>query len=307
MKAITYYQYGPPEVLGLEEVPKPVPRANELLVKVHATTVTSGTLWIRQGRFPGSWLFTALIRLMSGLSKPTKPILGYEFSGVVEAVGSKVKLYKTGDAVYGTTIGLRQGAYAEYVCVPEKWNQGVVALKPTVLSFEAAAALPVGGMTALHLLKKAKIQTGEQVLVYGASGSVGTYALQLAKYYGATVTAVSSKANLALLRSLGADQAVDYVTDDLSSFKGKFQVVFDAVGKLSTAQIKALTSPGGRSCSVKSLTSEKQVYLQELEKIISEGKLQPYIGSEYPLEEIVAAHAHAETGHKRGNLVIKVR
>ncbi len=306
MKAVVYSHYGPPDVLELREVAKPVPKANELLVKVHATTVTSGTVWVRQGKFPGSWLFTVLLRLMSGIKRPSKPILGYEFSGIVEAVGNKVKLFKKGDAVYGTTTGLRQGAYAEYVCVPEKWNQGVVALKPETLSFEAAAALSIGGMTALHLLKKSKIQKGEQVLVYGASGSVGTYALQLARYFGATVTGVSSKSNLSLLQSLGADHVLDYMTDDLSGIQGKFQVVFDAAGKLSTAQMKALVSPGGRCRSVKSITNEKQDYLEELEYIIRQGKLQPYIGVKFPLEEIVAAHAHADTGHKRGNLVVMV-
>jgi len=186
MKAVVYTNYGPPSVLHLTELDKPVPKSNEVLVRVCTSTVTAGTVWTRQGIFPGSWPFTVALRLMTGLFRPRRPVPGVEFAGVVETVGDRVATFRPGDAVYGTTTGLRQGAYAQYVCVPESWRGGVVSLKPARLTFAEAATLPVGGMTALNLLRKVSLQKGQSVLIYGASGSVGTYAVQLATYLGAS-------------------------------------------------------------------------------------------------------------------------
>jgi len=233
MKAAVFNQYGSPAVLHLAEIDKPIPKDKELLVRVYSSTVSAAVIWVRKGQFPVSRILTFLIRLMFGITKPRQPILGFEFSGVVEDVGKDVMLFRRGDEVYGTTTGLKNGAYAEYVCVPEKWSQGVVAFKPNVLTFQEAAALPVGGMTALQLLKKAKIEKGHRVLIYGASGSVGTYAVQLAKYFGGYVVAVCGTTNIELVKSIGADQVIDYTKTDISQLEDRFDVILDAVGKFS--------------------------------------------------------------------------
>lgn len=306
MKAAIYTEYGAPSVLRLQDVPKPSPKNNEILVKVYASSVTAGTLWGRQGQFPGSKIFTVIARLIFGITKPRKPILGYEFSGVIEAVGNDVAHFRTGDTVYGTTTGLSQGAYAEYVCVPERWKQGVVARKPPTLTFEEAATLPVGGMTALNILQRANIKPNQDVLIYGASGSVGTYAVQIAKYWGARVTAVCSGRNAELVQSLGADTVIDYTTTDIQTLATPFDVVFDAVAKLPPAIAKSLLKQDGKALSVTSITSEKQEFLDTLEGMIAEHKLKPVIDKTYPLENIVQAHEYSDTGHKRGNVVITV-
>lgn len=306
MKAIVYHTYGAPEVLQFREIEKPVPKGNEVLVKVHASTVTSGTIWIRKGEFAGSRLFTFLLRLMYGFKQPQKQVIGFEFSGIIESVGANVSNFKKGDPVYGTTTDLKQGAYAEYVCIPESWKQGVITRKPDSLSFEEAAALPIGAMTAYHILRKRNIQQGAKVLVYGASGSVGSYAVQLAKFRGAQVTAVCSAPNREFVQLLGADEVVDYRTNDLSQFTGQFDLVFDAVGKLPSSRGKALLKQGGKWCSVKSITSEKTSYLDEFHQMISDGKLKPMIDRIYPLEDIVEAHRYVESGRKRGNVVILI-
>ncbi|TAE28669.1 MAG: NAD(P)-dependent alcohol dehydrogenase [Cytophagales bacterium] len=306
MKAVIYTTYGPPSVLQLTDIAKPVPDHNEVLVRVSASTVTSGTLWLRKGAFPGSTLFTVLLRLMFGITRPRKPVLGVEFSGTVEAVGDSVAQFRPGDVVYGTTTGLRQGAYAQYVCVPETWREGVLAVKPTELTFQEAAALPVGSMTALHILQKAAIQQGQEVLIYGASGSVGTYAVQLATYFGGRVTAACSPANFAMVQSIGANAVVDYAQPDLSNWENRFDVVFDAVGKLPSSLGKQLVKKGGHFLSVKSVTSEKVEYLRSIHQIIAEGRLKPVIDRTYPLDEIVDAHAYVELGHKKGNVVVTV-
>ncbi len=307
MRAAVYTKYGSPSVLQLREVEKPVPKSKEMLVRVHASTVSSGVIWIRKGHFPGSKLFTCLIRLVFGITKPKRNVLGFEFSGTVEDIGSDVKLFKKGDEVYGTTTGLKNGAYADYVCIPERWKQGVVALKPQHLTFEEAAALPVGGMTALQILLKAKIQSGHKILIYGASGSVGTYAVQIARYFGATVTGGCSTANIELVKSIGADEVIDYTKADITQYKERFDIIFDAVGKLKTSKCKPLLNKGGRFCSVKSLTHEKNQYLDLLHKMISEGKLKPIIDRSYSLEHIVEAHKYVDLGHKKGNVVIIIR
>lgn len=306
MKAVVYSAYGPPSVLRLAELPMPTPKPNEVLVRVHASTVTAGAVWVRQGIFPGSKLLTGMLRLLFGLTRPRRSVLGFEFSGVVEAVGKRVTRFRPGDAVYGTTTGLRQGAYAEYVCVPESWRMGVVALKPAELTFEESAALPIGGMTALQILQKADIQQGHQVLIYGASGSVGTYAVQLAAYFGGRVTAACSPANFALVQSIGADAVLDYTQPGMIGWESRFDVVFDAVGKLPPSLGKQLVKKGGRFLSVTEITSEKNEYLHTLEAIIAEGRLKPVIDRTYGLDDIVNAHTYVDLGHKKGNVVITV-
>ncbi len=304
MKAFLYNQYGNADVLQYKEIEKPLPADNEVLVRIYASTVSAGVIWMRKGEYPNSKLFTFLLRMHFGISKPKTNILGVEFAGVVEAVGKNVHYFQRGDKVFGTTTGLKTGAYADYVCVPEKGKQNIFTRMPRGLSFEQAAALPVGGMTALSILKKANIKAKQSVLIYGASGSVGTFAVQIAKYFGAKVTAVCSGKNINLVRSIGADEAIDYTiqTDGLSS--EQYDIVFDAVGKMPQSFIKPILKSSGTFCSINSITEEKLSYIHQLLNMVDEQKLKVVIDRTYSFVQLTEAHEYVEKGHKRGNVVI---
>ena len=304
MKAAVYRKYGGPEVLSLTELEKPEPKTNELLIKVEASTVAAADARVRASDFP--FFFWLPARLIFGLFKPKKQVLGHEFSGVIEAVGQKVTQFKVGDKVFGTTTLLRQGAYAEYLCVPEKAKNCVVAKAPKGLALKGAAAIPIGAMTALFLLEKAKLEKGQKILIYGASGSVGTYAVQMAKNMSAQVTAVCSTANVDLVASLGAQKVIDYQMEDYSQLAERYDVVFDAVGKTPKAKAKSVLKKGGSYVSIHMFTSEKTDKLIRIGQMIDKGLLKPVIDREYAFEEIVRAHRYVDTGRKKGNVLVKV-
>lgn len=296
MKKVIFTKYGPPEVLHFVEAEKPVPKDREVLVKIYATTVTAAD-WRMRKADP----FVA--RLFNGLFKPFRiKTLGFELAGVVEAVGKKTVEFKPGDEVFGST-GTRFGAYAEYRCLPEK----KLALKPGNMSFEEAAAISIGATTALHFLRKAKIKSGDKVMIYGASGSVGTFSIQLAKHFGTTVTGVCSTTNLEMVKSLGADQVIDYTKTDYTKTDERYDIIFDAVGKTSKAKCKHLLVKGGRFVTVdRGLAMESKETTLYLKDLIEKGALKSVIDKTYPLKAIVAAHHYVEQFHKKGNVAVTI-
>jgi NADPH:quinone reductase-like Zn-dependent oxidoreductase len=322
MKAIVATKYGPPEVLELIEVAKPAPSDNEVLVKVYATTVTAGDSRVRSFTVPLSFWLPARITL--GLRKPKKAIPGMVLAGEIESVGKEVKRFKKGDQVYAYDI-TRLSTYAEYACVLET---SALSLKPSTVTYEEAAAIPFGGITALHFLKKGKIHSGQQVLIYGASGSVGTFAVQLAKHFGAEVTAVCSTANVGLVNSLGADHVIDYTKEDFTRSGETYDIIFDTVGKSSLSgclgslkkdgiYLQAVAGPAllvqmqwASMVSGKTLIGGTAVPKMEdlmiLKELVEAGKIKPVVDRCYPLEHMVEAHRYVDQGHKKGNVVITV-
>lgn len=322
MKAIVYTRYGSPDVLQLKEVPKPAPKDNEILIKIKATTVTAADIRSRSFTVPPAFWLPA--RLTLGFRQPKKEILGMELAGEVEAVGNNVKRFKMGDQVFAASL-TGFGAYAEYKCLPE---DGPISIKPSNITYAEAAAIPIGARTALFFLKKASVQKGQKILVYGASGSVGSYAVQIAKYLGAEVTGVCSTANVEMVKSLGADKVIDYTSEDFSRSGETYDVIFEAVNKSSfSACMKSLKRDGvyiniteplpSLEMLWANITSKKKLILSRnspetpealhfLKELVEKGKLKVVIDRSYRFEEVIEAHRYVELGHKKGNVVINV-
>lgn len=285
--------------LQVQQIEKPQPENNEILVKVHAATVTAGDVVMK--KMPAI-AFLAL--QFMGMKRKRTP--GHEFSGIVEAVGQDVTRFNVGDAVFGTTTGLSVGANAEYLCLAETGKTHVITHKPENISFEQAAALPVGAMTALQILQKADIQAGQKVLVYGASGSVGTYAVQLAKYFRAEVTGVCSTRNVDMLRTIGADHVIDYKEEDFTQIDKTYDVIFDAVGKLKEVNVAHLLTQTGQYLSTRTMTHEALENLNLIAQLAQKSRIKAVIDRCYPLEETADAYSYVESGRKAGNVVIFV-
>jgi len=317
MKAIVYTKYGSPDVLELKEVEKPIPKDNEVLIKVYATTVTPMDWHFRQ---PG---MNIIARMMAGPIKPNNPILGVELAGEIEAIGKDIKLFKQGDQVYA---GGKPGAHAEYVCMPEE----KVAMKPANMTFAEAAGVPFCGTTALYFLKeKGKIQDGQKVLINGASGGVGTFSVQMAKYFGAEVTGVCSTTNLELVQSLGADQVIDYTKEDFTKNNQTYDIIFDAVGKRTFSQCKNSLNQKGiylntvltfllllQMLWTSMIGSKKAIFglppcttkeFDILKDVIEAGRLKTVIDRTYLLSDIAEAHRYSENGHAKGKILINVQ
>ena len=317
MKAIELTKYGAPEFLQMIEVEKPSPKENEVLIKIHASSVSSGDARMRRAD-------PFIIRLIFGFKRPRKPILGVVLAGEIEAIGASVSKYKIGDQVFGSS-GMNFGAHAEYVTVPE---DAVLALKPGNMSYEEAASIPFGATASMHFLRIANIQQGQKILIYGASGALGTMAVQLAKNYGAEITAVCSTRNVELMKSLGADHVIDYTREDFTRNGKKYDVVFDTIGKISLRKaLKSLSDNGHLLLasagigtmiggSIKSMFIKKKIVsgviketvkdMNFFKQLIEKGSLKAVIDRTYPLEQIAEAHAYVDKGHKKGNVIIAI-
>jgi NADPH:quinone reductase-like Zn-dependent oxidoreductase len=310
MKAIVCTKYGSPDVLQLQEVEKPTPKDNEVLIKIHASAVTVSDCIVRSGKV--NILLWIPMRIFVGFRRPRRSILGLELSGEIEEIGKDIKRLKKGEEVFAFT-GRKFGAYAEYTCMREDGvfmpDDGLVVIKPISASYEEAASVPSRGTLALYFIRKGNIQKGQKVLIYGASGGVGTFAVQLAKYYGAEVTGVCSTANLELVKSLGADTVIDYTKEDFTNRGEAYDFIFDAIGKRysSTLQYKKALTPSGKYISVDDGTPKIRIEdLLLLKGLVEAGKIKPVIDRRYPLEQIAEAHRYVEKGHKKGNVVITV-
>ncbi|MEN8124180.1 MAG: NAD(P)-dependent alcohol dehydrogenase [Bacteroidota bacterium] len=309
MKVVICTRYGPPEVLQFKEVEKPLPKDDEVLIKVKATTVHIGDTKIRRFE-PGlgpvrDFFFKPVMRVILGFRGPRKKILGMELAGEIEAVGKDVKLFKVGDPVFAST-GFEFGAYTQYRCMPE---DGMLAIKPNNMTYEEAAPLSNGGLTALLNLRKANVREGQKVLIYGASGSVGTYAIQIAKHFGAEVTGVCSTANLEMVKSLGADKVINYRQEDFTQNGLKYDLIFDAVGKIESSKRKISLTKSGIYINVLNFSGKNKLKVEDLnylKELCEEGKLRSVIDKRYPMEQIVEAHRYVDKGHKKGNVVITV-
>jgi NADPH:quinone reductase-like Zn-dependent oxidoreductase len=320
---MVWTQYGSPDVLQLQEVESPIPHDNDVLIKVRAATVTMGDCELRS--LKGQALFVIAFRMYLGLARPTRvKILGQELAGEVEAVGKSVTRFNKGDAVYGPCL-LHLGAYADYACLPESY----LVPKPGHISYEEAATIPTGGINGLDFLKAGEVQSGEAVLINGAGGSIGTYAVQIAKRLGAVVTCVDSAEKLDMLLSIGADRVMDYSVEDFTRSGSTYDVIIDVIGKSSFSRSVAALNPNGRyvlgnpSVSARmqarwtpmamgkkvvvALARHKEEYYRYLEQLMQEGKLKPVIDKRYPLEQLAEAHLYVDAGHKKGNVVIAVQ
>jgi NADPH:quinone reductase-like Zn-dependent oxidoreductase len=328
MKAIVWTEYGPPDVLQLQEVEKPTPKDDEVLIRIFATTVTAGDCEQRGLKLP-IW-YRLPMRAYVGFKRPERiTILGMELAGEIESVGKDVTLFKKGDQVFAATGFVGMGACAEYICLPEKPEEGALAIKPANMTYEEAAAVPVGGLEALCFLRQGNVQSGQKVLINGAGGTIGPYAVQLAKHIGSEVTGVESTRKLDMLRSIGADQVIDYTQEDFTKSGQTYDFILDVVSKglfsgcirsLKQNGIYLIANPGlsqmvrgrwtSRTSSKKvmfgaaSPSTEDLIYLKEL---IEEGMIKSVIDRTFPLEETAEAHRYVETGQKKGNVVITVR
>ena len=310
MKAVECIKYGAPENLKLKEVSKPQPKENEVLIKIHATSVTTSDVLIRGLNAP--FIYRMIVQLIFGFGRPRNPVLGMVVSGTIEDKGAAVNKFNIGDEVFAycsvSPTKQRFGSYAEYICLPEEWN---LALKPENMSFEEAAAIPYGGLLAAFMINKMDLQKGDKVLIYGASGSIGTMAVQLAKLKGAIVTSVCSSRNFELVKSLGSDHAIDYTADDAVAQLATYKYVVDAVGNSKTSLLKEKSkraiTPDGKYISIDHGTPKtpKSTFL-ELKNLAEQGKLTPVIDRVYPLEKIVEAHTYVESGRKRGNVIVTI-
>jgi NADPH:quinone reductase-like Zn-dependent oxidoreductase len=330
MKAVVYTEYGSPDVLHLKEIEKPTPKDNEILIRVHATSIGTGEIWVRNFKAisPRKFSMPAALwlpaRLTFGFNKPKKQILGSEFAGEIEAVGKEVKRFKAGDPVFGYR-GMNFGANAEYLCMPAA---GLVALKPANVTYEEATVIPYGALTALTLLRKVNIQPGQKVLINGASGGIGSGAVQLAKYYGAEVTGVCGTPRLDMLKALGADHVIDYTQEDFTRSGETYDLILDIQGKASFARCKQVLKPNGRLLYVSfkmkqvfqmlrtslfgrqkvicALSNETVEDLNFIRELVEAGKIKSVIDRCYPLEQTADAHRYVESGHKRGSIVITI-